>query len=1065
MKWKKKPGWWICSAVILGLVGNIAAQEDFLIENRRTNLVTDASWGDTYVGKYTDNNALGVFEGAKVQSDDAFIGFSDTASSNAVHISDEGSEWTMDSLQIGAESNSFNYLAVWSNGVVTIDGPLSILGAANSNMFLLLDGGTLKMGSDFDAAMAGFVFESNGTLSVAGSLSNMDAVDGGRHLVLSGRNAEWLRSTNTVYIGAASSGNSLTLEDGAQLDFINLEMGAVGTSSNLFKVTSGSEAAITGNLTIAGQDNATDIGGNLTLNGNLDITGTSNLFSVAGNAKVYGDIKSNTGIQLSGSGMLEAYSNVDMETLDGSGTMLLTGEHARWTTNASISIGAADGGVTLLVQSNALVQADSIQIGSDSSTGNDITIIDGGKLILSGDGSYLHDENSLTVNDGGWLTFGTDWSTAISWGTNSSVEWGTGGTFEFQGEAVVVGSWWVAGSGSNYVEYGTLFLGSGRNMIINGSNAYWAAGAHDLHVGDLSSDNSLVISNAAWAGVKSLSIGDFKEGGDNNLVLIGGAGTTVTSLNYTAIGGTMIDGAWHEGGEGNVLRVEDGALFYSPGVLHNRNSTGSSGLEIASGAVVDVDEYYQGTGAYLTILTDSAGNAGLLSANTAAFEDGARVGVDAVARLQLDLTYTNTIVEADMMIIGGSTNGTTADLDMLGTSGGSLLNYNLLLEGGTNMVAIYSRNYISESAGFDPDSMLAEIADEIDSLASQGNVAASNQVEILSRMSDEEVHRQMEQLYAYGLPTFMHNQAVFGGIDQVRVRGRAAGTAAPGRPVGAAGPHAEDQGLQGWVKGYGGFGSRDAGDAGFDDGYDAQTFGTVFGLDRAFGAWLFGLAGGYAGSNLDGDNGDESDASTGYGILYANYGIEDWFGDIVLGYGLTDMDNTSGTDFDVTSTVEASHTAFFIGGGKEALDEASGMLIRSLLGLQVCQFSQDAYTETSPNAVGKDVEAYDRMSYQSQLGISISLPTEGSKVDLESRFRAFWLHEFNGDDEIVDYTLVDSNQPGQFVLRSPDQDVGQFGIGLLAKWRSGLRLGVDIDGQFSENFLSATLSGSLLYEF
>ena len=74
------------------------------------------------------------------------------------------------------------------------------------------------------------------------------------------------------------------------------------------------------------------------------------------------------------------------------------------------------------------------------------------------------------------------------------------------------------------------------------------------------------------------------------------------------------------------------------------------------------------------------------------------------------------------------------------------------------------------------------------------------------------------------------------------------------------------------------------------------------------------------------------------------------------------------------------------------------------------------------------------------------LPKAGKKFDLETQLRAYWLHEFNDDEDKLDYTLIDSGLPGQFVLRSPDQDVGQFGIGLVAKYRNGLQLRADLDG-------------------
>ncbi|MCF7864321.1 MAG: autotransporter domain-containing protein, partial [Kiritimatiellales bacterium] len=545
------------------------------------------------------------------------------------------------------------------------------------------------------------------------------------------------------------------------------------------------------------------------------------------------------------------------------------------------------------------------------------------------------------------------------------------------------------------------------------------------------------------------------------------------SATYAAIGGTMDAGNWYEGGTSNSITVGNGGLLYVGDTLHNRNTTGTSGLNIRPGGVVDVGNYYQANGAYLNIYTDSSGtNTGFLYVDdTAEFEAGAKIGFDAVAALDIGAIYTNLIIETGTLVVDGVTNATTADLAALENTGGFLVSYDLW-ETNQNIYATFSRRSISDGGGFDAGSMLDQIGNEIDRLAAQGNIAASNQVEILSSMgSDQERKLQMEQMYAYQLPTFMHNQDVFGGIDQVRARGASIrGTSAKGtlpKPKGVAGPHVADQGLQGWAKVYGSYGNRDKDDnSGYADGYDVQSYGTVIGMDQAFGDWLFGVAGGYAGSNIKGDNNDESDATTGYGILYANYGSQDWFGDVVASYGLTSMDNKSGTDFDVTSSVDASQTAFYIGGGKEFKDpDGSRALLHPLLGLQVSQFNQDAYTEKSANAVAKNVDSYDRWSYQSILGATMILPATGKTVDLETQLRAHWLHEFNGDNETVGYTLVGSSQPGQFVLRSPDQNVGQFGIGCVAKWQNGLQLRADLDGQVSSTFYSATVSGALLYEF
>ncbi len=1032
-------------ATLLVFPGILHAQEDVLIENQRTNIIYNTTWGDTYVGKYTSGNVLDVSSNATLASADAFVGFTDTASSNTVGIADD-STWSVGNLQVGTAGNGANRVFILDGGMLELGKALSIDGATNGNGLVLADGGTLHARSDFDAGLLGFYFTSNGTLKVDGTLSHLDQVEGGRHIVLNGADAAWNRPTNDVVIGQSTSGNSVKLDSGAHLDIDNLFLGSAGTTGNAF-VLAGSSTTVASNLVAAGASNQIQVSGSglLTLDGIL---------------------ASESAIQFDGGGEAIAHGMIDLPGIDGSGSFIAEGANALWTNNGTIAVGAAQGGSTLTVRDHALVRANRIEIGAAGDS--EVWLGSGGKLVLEDTGSVLYDGSTLWVEDGGWITFGSGFNDALAW-TNASIVWNSGGTFEFQGEAPVIPGWEVLGE---YAEMGEFFLGRGRTMILNGPNAYLAAHTNNFHLGDLSSDNTFIVENGANASFKTVSIGDFKEGGNDNLLLVRGNGSVVTNLGFAAIGGTLVGNAWHEGGDRNVLRIEDGAMFYSPGTLHNRNTTGTSGLEIASGATVDVASYYQSAGAYLTVFAAADGtNAGLLRADTATFESGARIGVDAVSRLVIDQMYTNSIVQADALIIGGVTNGATADLAKLGTSGGSLVNFSLSLEDGTNIVATYNRRYLSQSAGFDPETMMAEIADEIDILSMTGNAAASNQIDILNLLDGAQQKTAMEQLYVYQLPTFMHNQGVFGGIDQVRARGssfhRTTGT--PPAPAGAAGPgpHAADQGVQGWVKAYGSFGARDKDkDTGYNDGYDVQAFGTVLGFDRAFGEWLFGLAGGYAGSVIDADNGDESEAGTGYGILYASYGTEDWFGDLVASYGVSDIDNESGGAFDVSSSTEATHTTLYAGGGKEFKDpEGSGALLRPLLGLQVSLFDQDGYTEKSPNAVGKQVDAYDRWSYLSTVGAEMAIPKAGAKIDWEAEFRAYWLHEFNDDEDKIDYTLAGSTQPGQFLVRAPDSDIGQFGVGCVAKWKNGLQLRADLDAQVSKTFYSTTLSGTLLYEF
>ncbi len=1101
---------------MLGASGNLFAQEDHLIENQRTNIIYNTEWGDTYLGKYTDGNGLYVTNPATLTSKgNAYVGFLPSASNNTAWVSTGVSSWIIDgSLQIGGTNNAGNTVTVQDRGTIEIEG-LSILGAANGNTFTLGTNGTLYVKSDFNASMDGFIYEAENTLKVGGELSGLDNVEERRIVSLIGSNATWSFGGDLLTIGGLSDSNHVSFESGATVSVSNATLGAGGDYNSL-AITGGSIFSVSNATLGAGGDfnsmtlsdngtafsvNNLAIGSLATMTNelvistgarthildSLTIQGAGNSLQVTngGWLEVEMDFDATmAGFELQNGGGLEAHRNLTLDAITNGVRVVLDGENALWDRGGlDLNIGSTftNGGNSLVVENGARAQGNQLNFGTSSAgnsldvttdgevrvgtlivgSGNDVAMEHGGNLIIEGGGSIL--DGNLSVTKGGKLTFESDYDL----GGDGTLYWQDGGILEAQGAAPIFNSMVVNGE---YIEYGTLFLQRGQILVLNGSNATWNAAAHNLHIGDLSSGNALLVTNGANANVKSMTIGDFKEGGNDNLVLITGDGSEIRSFGDIEVGGRLLAGEWYNGGISNMITVGDGGTLTALGTLHNRNTTGTSGLDIKPGGVVDVQDYYQASGAYLNIYTDASGtNAGLLHAtDTAEFEAGSKFGFDAIAALDLGKVYTNKIVEAGTLIVGGVTNATTANLGALEKTGGLLVNYELW-EQDQDIYTYFIRRSIADVGGL--DGMLADISKEIAWLASQGNAAASNQLVIIDNMgSAQELKLQMEQMYSYSLPTYMHNQGVFGGIDQVRARGTSfhgtADTSALPKPDGVAGPHAEDQGLHGWAKVYGSFGNRSEDDSsGFVDGYDAQAYGTVIGLDQAFGDWLFGIAGGFAGSTLDGDNGDESDATTGYGILYANYGTKDWFGDLALSYGLTDMDNTSGTDFDVTSSVEASQSMFYIGGGYQFEDEPSGALLRPLLGLQVSQFDQDAYAEESSNALAKDVDAYDRWSYQSTFGASLIFPKEGQKVDMELQLRTYWLHEFNGDEENVGYTLIDSGLPGQFVLRSPDQNIVQLGTGFVTNWKTGWQLRADIDVLLGGTYTSTTISGALLYEF
>ncbi len=1050
----------LCSANLIALTGTLQAQTDHYIENQRYVVgVSDVAWGDTYVGQSSSGNAMIV------------TNWINGATTNPITLS-------VQSLQIGAASSLSNLVYIGEGGTLQIEDSVMVLGTNNGNALLLDNQGSLFVQSDFNAQMGGFLYASGANLKVGGEISNLDDVEGGLNFTLTGENASWNFGTNTLSIGTTSGSNSVTIAGNSQMAIDNLSIGTIGTTSNSLVVTEGSRASIQSNITIQGSGNFLSVtnGGWLEVGMDFD----------AGM----------TGFDLGKGGGLIAHQALTLGSITNGSFIVLDGMHAVWdrtgltmdigsSTNANgnsltvrnganayadqLNLGSFSGANLLTITNNGTVQADNIQVGSTNTQGNAVRIADGGNLILNGTGSYINASNSISVVEGGKLTIMQNFGSALGWNNDAHFYWRNGGIIECFGAAPIFSSYRV---NNEYTEYGTLFLQDGQILVLNGLGATWNAGSHNLHVGDLSSGNALILTNGATATVNSMTVGDFATGGHDNHVVVTGAGSTLTAINDIELGGRMLSGVWTDGGANNTITVGSGGTLSTLGTLYNRNSSGTGGLLLEQGSTVNAGNYYQANDAYLLYNLESIPtNAGLLQVTgTAEFEKGAQIGFTSVGGLAFNASYTNMILSSSTLVIDGVTNATSSDLRKLDLSGNTLMNF-IVFESNQDIYAIMNRLYLSQSAGYTRGSMMWDIANEIDRLSLNGNSAAANQIDILNSMSGSLQRSQLNQLYAYQMPTYEHSRGVFGGIDQIRARGASFhGTATPsGLPqpdgVKGPGPHAEDQGLQGWAKVYGSYGNRDDSKS-FNDGYDAQTYGTVIGLDQAFNDWLFGVAGGYAGTTIDGDNGDESEASTGYGMLYASYGTKDWFGDLVVSYGDSSIDNDSGTAFGVKSSTDASQTAFYIGGGREFKDpDGSSALLRPLLALQASQYDQDGYTEKSSNAVTKQVDDFDHWSYQTILGAEMILPAKGTTVDIDTELRAYWLHEFNDDEENVDYTLVGSSQTGEFVMRAPESDVGQLGIGCVAKWENGLQLRTDLDAQISDGFFATTLSGALLYEF
>lgn len=145
---------------------------------------TPGSWGytrmesgswymkeDLCVGQSGSGSNVSIDQGSLITNRSAIIGQHAGANDNRVFVA--GKWKNSGSVTIGQASNTANFVRIYDGGELTAHS-VTINGSGNS--LQLNDGGTLKILSDFDASMDGFSFNSNSTLSVAGTLSGLSVL-------------------------------------------------------------------------------------------------------------------------------------------------------------------------------------------------------------------------------------------------------------------------------------------------------------------------------------------------------------------------------------------------------------------------------------------------------------------------------------------------------------------------------------------------------------------------------------------------------------------------------------------------------------------------------------------------------------------------------------------------------------------------------------------------------------------------------------------------------------------------------------------------------------------------
>ena len=1031
-----------------------------------SNALTVSSGGavitpSTYVGYISDGNFATV-TGSNSLLETTILNVGYQGDSNGLMVMDSGameSETGTIGYWIGSDNN---IATVQSNGVWNSSVELNVGDCGSANRLSVLAGGQV----DSPVVNVGVqVISSNNVVSVSGSGALL--------------NASELNIGGTAAV-AGGTGNRIEVSGGGRIETTDLTIHA----GNNFDLNDGGTFAVKNDFDASMEGFNWNDGGHLSVFGNL--TGLPSAALPHNRAVLDGYNRILTldrgSLNLGADQSLSIGHDGDRNSLilTNGGTVNVSGFFVVGNNDTS-----KDNKVLVSGAGSRLSAGNKLSIGYDGASGNVMEITAGGKVSCDGGfvGALYHaDNNRVVVTGDGSRWMSSDHVGVGGFGSRNKMVITNGGSVVGQVGYVGYGSGaddnsvLVTDAGSIWQSYDALYIGGHK------SGGSWVDGG---------TGNSLTVSNASW-----VFVGDVNT---NNLPNIGTSGGLVVSdvsgsAELIAANQSVVDtGYAYIGGSGTVTLTGNSEMMIRDSLYVGYAGTGSE-LNITDGGLLSVGrDVFNQNGSYVTVSPDSrvsiAGdyfqdetsslrfgvetntigaplNALVRVGGTAEFETGAKLEYASnVGQLEFDKFYTNKLVEANLLIVGGVTNANSLDLEKLNASG-SLVDV-LFWENDQDIYALVGRKYLTDSSEFDPDSMMGRLTKEIDDLSLMGNATAIGMINLLNTMSGEQQSAQLVQLYAQGAPTYMHSKILSEGQQQILAQGRAfragvqSGVVEEGKDLSggeeAKSSYRNEHGMRGWMRSYGSWANHE--EVLSLGGFEQSVHGTIVGIDKAYGNVLVGAAGGYARSSLNQDNHDSSDAKTRFGILYASLAGAEWFWDINLSYGRSRIETRSGTVFGANGESDADNYTAYVGGGRVFNLFDNGVEFTPEAGLFSAYFDQENYSDGF-----RDIDAYNRWSYQSRAGAALALRKQIGLAVVKPELHVYWLHEFNSEADDIGYSLVGGTGRYAFSMQAPEQDVFEGGAGITAVFNDRVELALSVDGQYGEHHEAVRVSGGISVE-
>jgi uncharacterized protein with beta-barrel porin domain len=1016
-------------------------------------------------------------------------------------------------LLVGTDKTSTGNSVEITNG--TFNAANVILGQDGSGSFSV-KGGTVNIANDFTVAMTtnsagGSFTQEGGTVTVNNFILGAEGSTAASSIKNSNST---FAAQNNIYVGQNSSNQKLTIQNGATVTTTNLFIsnnGVAGShpalSNNTIVVTQNKAKLYVHNDLNIGTTNSTESGITVNDGGILFVGGEINLAenqAVTNGSANYLALKSGSTLQVMNWNFTNENRQVSLEK----GTTLELGSDqplAGLSNNVSFTDGrilALNGslsthGLTWNTGTNDLVIGDT--------TGTNQLHIHEGAILVSKNLLLASDQNTLTLSGSNTTAFISNDLFIGTNGSNNRVELSDNAALNV-GRDLVIGSY--TNGVDNELKLTDATLNVTNNLIVGykGTSAGFVLSSNvtanilgNLTIGEEGSNAKLEVTgsnntlnvhtdliigattnstgNTGLVNAGTLSVNNNlivgANGGNNSLTLTGGAQTAV--LADLLIGTNSAKNSLYLSGTNSMLTVgnrlvignnngfdENRLSVYNAATLRAGQLYLHNGSLNIYNASASVDQYHQDADSTLNI-TVSTNYSGInLVADTAEFEKGAKMFIhfdSSISASSSNLSHTLVFATNGITIANQAANTRLLNDELLGEN--LLYDFNAFV---TNNNSIYidqvTRYALSDRANL--DGMLANVADELEAMA-PSNSAANAMILAMQEYDSVKANQTMTALYDEKQSASpMHNvvnQSIADFVGELHVRGDSTRKRkANADTEAAAGPHSSGQSLEGWLTAYGAWGDRDAG--GGYKSYNSDIKGFILGADFSVAPnLLVGVAGGTANSTTSG-HGTSGDADSRLFALYGSMGTEDWFFDGSFVYGNSSIKNRLGTAFNTTSSYSAKNMAFYLGGGKEFI--GNYLILTPKASLLMNLYDQDGYTEES-SGVGRSVDGFDALYLQSSIGVDAAFYIAMGNATLKPNIRLHWLHEFNADEESVNYRLINGTYNVQ--MQAPESDLIQLGAGIAAQLSEYFQVRVDLDLRQGTEYSDHRLSGTLRYEF